>query len=186
MIGFTYLPVGDFTRLLRAAREPLGGWTATALAAAAHGISDALERAARLARGGSHGRGRRACPERCVLAAGIGDGRWAGRRVRPTSRSFRPRPQLALLLDWQRREPLEELGGFLRLTFAAMASLGLRDQIGGGFFRYVTDPGWQVPHFEKMLYDNALLAELYFDAADILGRPAFERVAMDTVEVPGA
>ena len=105
------------------------------------------------------------------LAGGFGD-----------QQKFPSAPQLALLLDWQRREPLEELGGFLRLTFTAMASLGLRDQIGGGFFRYVTDPGWQVPHFEKMLYDNALLAELYFDAADILGEPAFERVAMDTVE----
>ena len=94
---------------------------------------------------------------------------------------FPSAPQLALLLDAQRREPADELGEFLRLTFGAMASLGLRDQIGGGFFRYVTDPGWQVPHFEKMLYDNALLAELYFDAADVLGGPAFERVAMDTV-----
>ena len=90
-------------------------------------------------------------------------------------------PQLALLLDSQRREPVEALEDFLRLTFGAMASLGLRDQIGGGFFRYVTDPGWEVPHFEKMLYDNALLAELYFDAADVLGEPAFERIGMDTV-----
>ena len=46
----------------------------------------------------------------------------------------------------------------------------------------MTDPGWQVPHFEKMLYDNALLAELYFEAADVLGEPAFERIATDTVE----
>ena len=95
---------------------------------------------------------------------------------------FPSAPQLALLLDWQRLEPHGELEDFLRLTFRAMASLGLRDQLGGGFFRYVTDPGWRVPHFEKMLYDNALLAELYFDAADVLGEPAFERVAMDTVE----
>ena len=94
---------------------------------------------------------------------------------------FPSAPQLALLLDAQRREPSEALGEFLRLTFGAMASLGLRDQIGGGFFRYTVDPAWQVPHFEKMLYDNALLAELYFDAADVLGEPAFERVAMDTV-----
>lgn len=70
----------------------------------------------------------------------------------------------------------------MRLTLRKMSSLGLRDQLGGGFFRYVTDPGWQVPHFEKMLYDNALLAALYLDTATVLDEPRFEAVARNTLD----
>ena len=180
LFGFTYLPVADFTRLLD---QIVRRWAADrdALAGAAHQVSDML---------GSAGR---AHPAEAMDAAGVraladaftqqaselADGLAGGFGE---DRKFPSAPQLALLLDSQRREPAEDLAQFLRLTFGAMASLGLRDQIGGGFFRYVTDPGWETPHFEKMLYDNALLAELYLDAADVLGEPAFERVATDTVE----
>ena len=180
LFGFTYLPVTDFTRLMAQIVER---WTADpeSLAAAARGVSDMLERTAR------------APSTRTMDAAGVqalddaftqqasetADGLAGGFGQQ---QKFPSAPQLALLLDSQRRQPVEALDEFLRLTFGAMASLGLRDQLGGGFFRYVTDPGWAVPHFEKMLYDNALLAELYFDAADVLAEPAFESVAMDTVE----
>ena len=181
LFGFTYLLPEVFTqRIERLVRR----WDAdrAALASAAREMSDALERGS--------GRPRAAGT---MDAAGVGalndaftqqasqmaDGLAGGFGQ---EQKFPFVPQLALLLDEQRRRPVEDLDAFLRLTFRAMASLGLRDQLGGGFFRYVTDPGWQVPHFEKMLYDNALLAELYFDAADVLGEPAFERVATDTVE----
>ena len=179
LFGFTYLPVTDFTRLMA---QIASRWEADrdSLAAAARGVSDMMERAARpravaamdaaQVRALSDAFTQQASERADGLAGGFGQ-----------QQKFPSAPQLALLLDAQRRQPVEELEGFLRLTFGAMASLGMRDQIGGGFFRYVTDPGWQVPHFEKMLYDNALLAELYFDAADVLGEPAFERVAMDTV-----
>ena len=63
-----------------------------------------------------------------------------------------------------------------------MAKLGLRDQVGGGFFRYTVDPDWQMPHFEKMLYDNVQLAELYLEAARVRGEPAYETVARDTLD----
>jgi hypothetical protein len=71
---------------------------------------------------------------------------------------------------------------FLRFTLAQMASLGLRDQIAGGFFRYVTDPTWETPHFEKMLYDNALLADLYLRAGRQLSVPGFTAIGVDTLQ----
>ncbi|MEM7404433.1 MAG: DUF255 domain-containing protein [Pseudomonadota bacterium] len=70
---------------------------------------------------------------------------------------------------------------FLHLTLSRMASLGLRDQVGGGFFRYTTEVDWATPHYEKMLYDNALLASLYADAAGVLAEPAYRRLADDTL-----
>ena len=179
LFGFTYLPVGDFMRLME---QIVSRWEAdpASLAAAARNVSDMLESAAPPpaaeimdaadVRALADAFTQQASETADGLAGGFGQ-----------QQKFPSVPQLALLLDSQRREPVEALEDFLRLTFGAMASLGLRDQIGGGFFRYVTDPGWEVPHFEKMLYDNALLAELYFDAADVLGEPAFERIGMDTV-----
>ena len=180
LFGFTYLPLADFTRLLE---QIVSRWAADrgSLAAAARTVSGMLESAGRRpAAEAMDGAGVRALSDAFTQQASeMADGLAGGFGQQ---QKFPSAPQLALLLDSQRREPVEALAGFLRLTFGAMASLGLRDQLGGGFFRYVTDPGWQVPHFEKMLYDNALLAELYFDAADVLGEPAFERVAMNTVE----
>jgi len=62
-----------------------------------------------------------------------------------------------------------------------MATQGLRDHIGGGFFRYTVDPDWQTPHFEKMLYDNAQLACLYLDAAKVFNRRDFEAIGKETL-----
>ncbi len=86
------------------------------------------------------------------------------------SLKFPSAPQLALLLNIQKHQPNPRLENFLRLTLDQMRSQGLWDHIGGGFYRYVTDPAWQVPHFEKMLYNNASLASIYFDAAKILNQ----------------
>lgn len=91
-------------------------------------------------------------------------------------------PQLAVMLQAYKSEPDKELKQFLDLTFNKMASQGLYDQLGGGFFRYVVDPVWQVPHFEKMLYDNALLASLYIDAASILDNEKYDEVAKNTLD----
>ena len=180
LVGFTYLPTDDFIRFLE---QLTSRWAVDreTLGSAAREVSDFLASARRPAAAGTmDAAGVRALGDAFVQQASeAADGLAGGFGQQ---QKFPSVPQLALLLDWQRREPHGELEEFLRLTFQAMASLGLRDQLGGGFFRYVTDPGWQVPHFEKMLYDNALLAELYFDAADVLGEPAFERVGMDTVE----
>jgi uncharacterized protein len=64
-------------------------------------------------------------------------------------------------------------------TLTHMAKGGIYDQIGGGFHRYSVDQQWLVPHFEKMLYDNALLARLYLDAARALDRGEFLQVARE-------
>ena len=91
-------------------------------------------------------------------------------------------PQLDSLLSAYQRKPIASLKTFLMLTLDRMATQGMRDHLGGGFYRYTTDPGWQTPHFEKMLYDNALLSALYLRAAKILGRPDYETVARDTLD----
>ena len=67
-------------------------------------------------------------------------------------------------------------------TLRRMASGGLYDQIGGGFARYSVDVGWVVPHFEKMLYDNALLARAYLHAWKITDDPLFRRVTEETLD----
>jgi len=64
-------------------------------------------------------------------------------------------------------------------TLRKMANGGIYDHAGGGFHRYSTDPRWLVPHFEKMLYDNALLVPSYLEAFQITGNPMFARVARE-------
>ena len=91
-------------------------------------------------------------------------------------------PQLLALLDIHARQPDPRLASFLRLSLEQMASQGLRDHLGGGFFRYTVDPTWQTPHFEKMLYDNALLIRLYLRAARVLETPAFAAIARETLD----
>jgi hypothetical protein len=67
-------------------------------------------------------------------------------------------------------------------TLRAMASGGMYDQVGGGFARYSVDPYWLVPHFEKMLYDNALLARAYLHGWQVLGEPLHRTVAEETLD----
>ena len=68
------------------------------------------------------------------------------------------------------------------LTLRKMALGGIYDQVGGGFARYSVDAHWAIPHFEKMLYDNAWLLRLYADAWALTREPLFERVCVETVE----
>ncbi len=68
------------------------------------------------------------------------------------------------------------------LTLTRMAEGGIYDHLGGGFCRYAVDRGWQIPHFEKMLYDNGPLLALYAQAALATGEPLFERVANETAD----
>ncbi len=91
-------------------------------------------------------------------------------------------PQLTLLLEIYAQQPEAKLGSFLRQTFDQMARRALRDHVSGGFFRYTTDPAWDTPHFEKMLYDNAQLAQLYIQAAEVLHKPAYRDVAIATFD----
>ena len=70
----------------------------------------------------------------------------------------------------------------VELTLDQMARGGIYDQLGGGFHRYSTDTYWLVPHFEKMLYDNALLARLYLHAYQVTGRPMYRRIVEETLD----
>jgi uncharacterized protein YyaL (SSP411 family) len=67
-------------------------------------------------------------------------------------------------------------------TLRAMASGGMYDQVGGGFARYSVDAGWVIPHFEKMLYDNALLARAYLHGWQVSGEAFFLRVCTETLD----
>ena len=91
-------------------------------------------------------------------------------------------PQLLALLEAERAEPNDERADFLHLTLERIASQGLRDHLGGGFFRYTIDPQWQIPHFEKMLYDNAQLARVFLVATEQFGNAYYRDVAFDTLD----
>ncbi len=91
-------------------------------------------------------------------------------------------PSLEFLLRARRQPWAGQTDEILRLTLDRMADGGIYDHLGGGFARYATDRTWLVPHFEKMLYDNALLARLYLWAGQELGEPRYLRVAGETLD----
>ncbi|MDX1412934.1 MAG: thioredoxin domain-containing protein [Candidatus Promineifilaceae bacterium] len=68
------------------------------------------------------------------------------------------------------------------LTLDKMAYSGMYDQLGGGFARYATDEHWLIPHFEKMLYDNALLSRTYLHAFQLTGKPLYRRIVQETLD----
>ena len=83
------------------------------------------------------------------------------------------------LLRWHRRTGDPDALRMATVTLAQMAAGGIRDHVGGGFHRYSTDARWLVPHFEKMLYDNALLVLAYVEAHQATGRADFADVARE-------
>jgi hypothetical protein len=88
---------------------------------------------------------------------------------------FPPAAALELLLARGEREIVER-------TLDAMLAGGIYDQLGGGFARYAVDAAWLVPHFEKMLYDNALLARTYLHGWQALGHARYRRVCEETLD----
>ena len=94
---------------------------------------------------------------------------------------FPAAPQLHALLTLNQHTKDPEIDQFIKLTLNVMASKGLHDELAGGFYRYTVDQGWNTPHFEKMLYTNALLALLYFDAADYYNDKNYRRIALETL-----
>ena len=86
-----------------------------------------------------------------------------------------------LLRHYHRTGDLGALSG-VEDTLRAMANGGIYDQIGGGFARYSVDEYWLVPHFEKMLYDNALLSRLYLEAYQATGESFYRRIAEETLD----
>ncbi len=92
-----------------------------------------------------------------------------------------PHNLLFLLADWKYNERQSSLD-MVSATLTHMYRGGLFDHVGGGFARYSTDEKWLVPHFEKMLYDNALLLQAYAQAYAVTGKPAFRYAAEKTAD----
>ncbi|WP_020469097.1 DUF255 domain-containing protein [Zavarzinella formosa] len=107
---------------------------------------------------------------------GIGN---ASRKHRGTK--FPMPPSLFTLMRHAHREKDKELKALVDLTLDKMAKGGIYDQIGGGFHRYSTERTWTVPHFEKMLYDNGQLVELYSEAYQLDPKPIYQRIAKETI-----
>jgi uncharacterized protein len=94
-----------------------------------------------------------------------------------------PHPMdLRLLLRTWKRFGRAEACDIAPLTLDKMAAGGIYDHLGGGFHRYSTDDRWLVPHFEKMLYDNALLGSAYLDAFQATGEPRYALVVRETMD----
>jgi uncharacterized protein YyaL (SSP411 family) len=89
---------------------------------------------------------------------------------------------LQVLLRVWRREKRDELLDLVKLTLDKMARGGIYDHLGGGFARYSVDARWLVPHFEKMLYDNALLTLAYLDGYAATGDEYYAQVARETLD----
>jgi uncharacterized protein YyaL (SSP411 family) len=93
-----------------------------------------------------------------------------------------PQPKLLrFLLDEHRRHDAPDLAAMLRTTLDGMSSHGMYDHVEGGFFRYATQRDWNVPHYEKMLEDNAELLAIYIDAHAVFPDAGFDRVARDVI-----
>ena len=107
------------------------------------------------------------------------DPKWGGFGVAP---KFPPSAAIAVLLRQHRVTGDAKLLTMAKITLDRMAYGGMYDQLGGGFHRYSTDERWLVPHFEKMLYDNALLAEVYVEAWQATHEPLYRRVATEILD----
>jgi hypothetical protein len=94
-----------------------------------------------------------------------------------------PHPMdLRVLLRTWKRFGNEDALRVVTLTLDKMSHGGIYDHLGGGFHRYATDSTWLVPHFEKMLYDNALLASAYLEAYQATGQADYARVVRETLD----
>lgn len=97
------------------------------------------------------------------------------------SQQFPQEGYLLFLLDhWRRTGDAASLTVVLE-TLDAIAAGGIHDHVGGGFHRYATDPNWRTPHFEKMLYNQALLTRAFIEAWEISGAPEYRRAAERTI-----
>ncbi len=107
------------------------------------------------------------------------DPAWGGFGAAP---KFPPSTLLRLLLLIHQRGGDPRALAMVERTLDGMARGGMYDQVGGGFCRYSTDDEWLVPHFEKMLYDNALLARAYLEGYQVTGNPFYRQVTGDILD----
>lgn len=177
LIGATYLPVDRFTTLLERlnatwenkrsqtrnlARRALLQLTANRLAPEIDALGKEALRDAFL---------RQAMAVADPMEGGFGN-----------QNKFPMTPQLMTLLALRGDQPQPPLDLLIQTTLDQMALQGLRDHLGGGFFRYAVDPSWQVPHFEKMLYTQAQLARVYLQAGVMYGRADYLGIARETLD----
>ena len=107
----------------------------------------------------------------------------AGRAVRPAYGGFGSAPKfpsahiLSFLLRYGARSGEAQAVEMVERTLQAMRAGGIFDQVGLGFHRYATDARWRVPHYEKMLYDQAMIALAYTEAWQVTGKPLYRRTA---------
>jgi uncharacterized protein YyaL (SSP411 family) len=183
--GGTYFPPRAGARgagegLIEVLREQVARLAADpkAVIEAAHSVVQRLRAAAAAAPAG------RFPPASALLAARAQvaqrfDPQFGGMRGAPKFPSSFP---LRLMLRVARRVSPVETNAMVVSTLDHMRAGGIYDQVGAGFHRYATDSQWLVPHFEKMLYDNALLALAYLEAAQATGEPRFSAVSRDTLD----
>ncbi|MDP6490135.1 MAG: thioredoxin domain-containing protein [Kiritimatiellia bacterium] len=182
--GGTYFPPDD--RYGRPGFKSLLDNIATAWATRREDIhADAarLTGAVRLAMQSESTRGMTPAPalldEAAATLAGSYDEQWGGFGGAP---KFPPAGALAFLLRRHSHTDDPAPLAIVEHTLQAMARGGMYDQLGGGFHRYAVDARWLVPHFEKMLYDNALLSRVYTEAWQVTGDPFYRRIATETLD----
>jgi len=174
--GGTYFPRATFLSLIRRIRQLYSGQRGR-IDAQAEALADAVSADPRLTPGAVFDAA--LLDEVASRARARYDERWGGFQGR---QKFPTPVRWQFLLQRYRRTGDESLARMLRITLDAMASGGIQDHVGGGFHRYTVEPTWLVPHFEKMLYDNAQLAGLYLEASVVLDEPRYAVVARDTLD----
>ena len=107
------------------------------------------------------------------------DAEWGGFGLAP---KFPPNGAIGILMREHARTGDARALLLATTTLDRMAEGGMYDQLGGGFHRYSTDEKWLVPHFEKMLYDNALLTRVYLEGWQLTGKESYRRVARETLD----
>jgi uncharacterized protein YyaL (SSP411 family) len=174
--GATYLPRDGFLQLLERARQLHRDEPARLIAQAGRLAREMASVAS--ARPGDVP-GIEAVDRAVRELSAIFDDEWGGFGRAP---KFPQPPVLELLLRHHRRTRDRRALEQVLLTLESMARGGIRDHVGGGFHRYSTDPRWLVPHFEKMLYDNAQLAAVYVEAYQASGRAELADIARGVLD----
>ncbi len=90
---------------------------------------------------------------------------------------------LSFLLRFWKRTGAKKALEMVEMTLEKMADGGIYDHLGGGFHRYSVDDRWLIPHFEKMLYDNALLSRTYFEAYQATRKERYRQVGEEILQL---
>ncbi len=190
-LGGTYFPRARFVELLGQVgrawhqRRPDLEASATQLAEAVRAGTALPGRGWDSKEGGAPGGNAGGAPLGALLGAASDtllarfDAEWGGFGGAP---KFPQPAMLELLLLAASRTGRTDVAGAVTTTLDAMAAGGIYDHLAGGFARYSTDRRWLVPHFEKMLYDNAQLARVYLHAFQLTGAVQYRQVVTETLE----